>query len=250
MTMETNVLIAHMDDLANKAVKIGYTASKFLTPAETQSITENFARRHDIALTPDGGYEGAERIRMVFTNPDWGTYDREDLFSALKIVHRPQDSLGHRDILGALMSLGIERETVGDIIVDEQLAIVVCMPELSGYIAGNISKAGRVGIKISEIALNDIPARKEELTIKTGTIASMRLDAVLSVAFGLSRSKVAELVAAGRVSLNHQICLQAGKVVSEQSLLSVRGLGRAKLLEVGGTTKKGRIFIQIGLYGR
>jgi len=248
--MEINVLIAHMDDLANKAAKIGFSASKFLTPAEAQSITENFARRQDIALTPDGGYEGAERIRMVFTNPDWGSYDREDLFSALKIVHRPQDSLGHRDILGALMALGIERETIGDILIDEQLTTFVCLPELSGYIIGNISKAGRVGIKISEIALNELPARKEELKIKTGTVASMRLDAVLSVAFGLSRSKVAELVAAGRVSLNHQICLQAGKGVSELSLLSVRGLGRAKLLEVGGATKKGRIFIKIGLYAR
>ena len=248
--METNVLIAHMDDLANKAVKIGFTASKFLTPAEAQSITENFVRRHDITLTPDGGFEGAERIRMVFTNPDWGSYERADLFSALKIVHRPQDRLGHRDVLGALMALGIERETIGDILVNDQLTALVCLPELSGYITGNITKAGRVGIKISEIALNELPTRKEELIIKTGTVASMRLDAVLSVAFGLSRSRVAELVSAGRVSLNHQICLQAGKGVSEQSLLSVRGLGRAKLLEVGGATKKGRIFIQIGLYSR
>jgi len=248
--METNVLIAHMDDLANKAVKTGFTASKFLTPAEAQSITENFTRRHDIDLTPDGGYEGAERIRMVFTNPDWGSYNREDLFSALKIVHRPQDSLGHRDILGALMALGIERETIGDIIIDEQLTTFVCLPELSTYITGNISKAGRVGIKISEIALNELPARKEELTIKTGTVASMRLDAILSVAFKLSRSKVADLIVAGRVSLNHQVCLQAGKGISEQALLSVRGLGRAKLLEVGGATKKGRIFIKIGLYTR
>jgi RNA-binding protein YlmH len=248
--MEVSILLAHMDDLANKATKIGFTASKFLTPAEAQIVTENFTRRHDITLTPDGGFEGAERIRMIFTNPDWGSYVREELLSALKIEHRPQDSLGHRDILGALMAVGIERETIGDILVTEQITAFVCMPELSGYITGNIFKAGRVGIKISEIDLKELPARIEELTIISGTVASLRLDAVLSVAFRLSRSKITELIAAGRVSLNHQVCLQSSKGVGEQSLLSIRGMGRAKLLEVGGATKKGRIFIKIGLYGR
>jgi len=81
-------------------------------------------------------------------------------------------------------------------------------------------------------------------------VASLRLDAVLSAAFGMSRTKAAELIAAGRVSFNHQVCLRTDKEVDEDSLLSVRGLGRAKLLEIGSVSRKGRSFIKIGVYGR
>ena len=250
MTNENDILIAHMNDLASKAVKTGFAASKFLTPAESQSVSEHFSRRKDTALIVDGGFEGAERTRAVFTNPDWGEYNRADLFSALKVSHRPQDTLGHRDILGALMSLGIEREIVGDIIIDEAAAAFVCLPELSGFIIENFTKAGRVGLDISTISLDELPARQEELTIKTDTVASLRLDAVLSAAFGISRTKAAELIIAGSVSFNHQACLRADKEVSADSLISIRGLGRAKLLEIGGLSRKGRSFIKIGVYGR
>jgi len=107
-----------------------------------------------------------------------------------------------------------------------------------------------VGLDVSAIGLDEIPAREEELTIKTDTVASLRLDTVLSAAFGMSRAKAAELIAAGRVSLNHQVCLRTDKEVVEDSLLSVRGLGRAKLMEIGGVSRKGRSFIKIGVYGR
>jgi RNA-binding protein YlmH len=148
------------------------------------------------------------------------------------------------------MALGIERDTVGDIIVEDHFAVLVCLPELSRYITQNLSKAGRVGIGISEISLSEIPVRQEELTIKTDTVASLRLDAVLGTAFGLSRTKASELIRAGRVNLDHQPCFQQAKELCEDALLSVRGMGSAKLLEVGGVSRKGRIFVRVGLYGR
>ena len=247
---ENDIFIARMNDLANKAVKTGFAASKFLTPTESQNVAEHFSRRSDVALIMDGGVEGVERVRAIFTNPDWGGYDRTELFAALKVAHRPQDTLGHRDILGALMALGIERETIGDIIVLESYAAFVCLPEFCGYIAENLTKAGRVGIDISEISIDELPGHKEDLTIKTDTVASLRLDVVLCSAFGLSRAKVAELITTGVVSVNHQNCLCPDKEVNEQSLLSVRGYGRVKLMEVGGVSRKGRTFIRIGVYGR
>jgi RNA-binding protein YlmH len=73
---------------------------------------------------------------------------------------------------------------------------------------------------------------------KTDTVASLRLDAVLCAAFGLSRTKAAELITAGRVNLDYQLCIQPAKELNEGTLLSVRGMGRAKLLEVGGVSKK------------
>lgn len=245
-----DLLLGHMKDLADKAVKTGSAASKFLTPAEAQRITAHFSRRRDVMLTFDGGYEGAERVRAVFTNPDWGDCGRDELFAALRIAYRQQDTLGHRDILGALMALGIERGTLGDIIAEEPPAALICLPDIAGYITQNLTKAGRAGVAVSRIALDELPARTEAMSVKTDTVASLRLDAVLCAAFGLPRGRAAEMIAAGRVSLNHEVCLQAAKEVSEGAILSVRGLGRAVLTEVGGVSRKGRIFIKIGLHER
>lgn len=244
------IFTGHIEDLAVKAVKTGCAASKFLTPSEAAEVAARFSRRRDVEVCLDGGFDGAERVRAVFTNADWGSYDRAGLFSALKIAYRPQDTLGHRDILGALMALGIERDTVGDIVVEQPPAALVCLPEMSGYISDNLIKAGRVGVSVSTIPLAGLPSKTENLSMKTDTVASLRLDAVLCAAFELSRGKAAEIIAAGLVSLNHAPCLSPAKEVAEGSVLSVRGLGRARILETGGVSRKGRIFLTIGLYGR
>jgi len=243
------MLLAHLQDLAGRAAKTGCEASRFLTPAQSQSACEYF-KRGWATLSFEGGFEGAERTRAVFVNSDWGGYDREKLLSALKIRYRPQDSLSHRDVLGSLMALGIERDVVGDIVCEDGTAALICLPEMEGYIAENLDKVGRVGVTVSKIAFCELPAKQENLIIKTDTVASLRLDVVLCAAFDLPRTKASELIAAGRVSLKHQLCLQPAKELDEGALLSVRGLGRAKLLEVGGLSKKGRMFVQIGLYER
>jgi RNA-binding protein YlmH len=241
---QKDLLLGRMEDLAIKASKAGYAVSRFLTPAEAHSVATNFSRRHDVSLTLDGGYEGSERVRAVFMNPDWGEYERKELFVALKIEASSTETFGHRDVLGSLMGLGIERDTIGDII--ESPAVIVCIPELADYLTDTLAKVGRIPVSLATMALQDLPARVENLTIKTNSVASLRLDAVISSAFGLSRGKAQELISIGRVSLNHEPCQQASKELAEGALLSVRGFGRAKLLEVGGTTRKGRILIRIG----
>ena len=243
---QRNMTLAHMDDLASKAVKIGVAASRFLTPAEARAVTAHFAKRLDVSLVLDGGYEGAERVRAVLLDPGLGEYDRTELFCALKIEASTKETLGHRDILGAVMTLGIDRAAIGDI-TESPLALL-CLPELSGYIIENLTKAKHANIKLSPMDLSSLPPRAENLTIKTDTVASPRLDAILGAAFNLSRGKASELIASGRVNLNHELCQQPSKEVSEGAIMSARGIGRAKLLEIGGASKKGRVFIKIGLY--
>lgn len=247
MMEEKDLLIGRMEDLAGQAVKRGFSASRFLTPSEARSVAAQFKHRDDVSLSFDGGFESAERVRAVFLHPGWGVCDRVNLFAALKIEHRPQDTLGHRDILGALMALGVERDTFGDIMVNKQPATLVCLPELGGYITDSITMIGRVGVSVSAIDLDELPAGTEDYSIKTDTVASLRLDTVLCAAFGLSRTKAAELIAAGRVHLNYELCLQSAKELDAGALLSVRGMGRAKLLEIGGISRKGRIFVRIGM---
>ena len=247
---QSDLFFAHMEDIADRAAKTGRAASRFLTPAEAQSVREYFKRNRHVSVSLDGGFNDAERVRAVFASPDWVEHERTGLFTAIKIEWRSQDSLTHRDILGALMALGIERDTLGDLICEEHRAVLICLPELGGYIAGNLSKAGRVGVAASEISLAELPAKRESLTIKTAAVASLRMDAVLCAAFKLSRARASELISAGRVNLDHKQCLQPAKEINEGALLSVRGFGRVKLLEVGGMSRKGRIFVRLGLYGR
>ena len=243
---EQALLLAHMDDISKKATKTGFAASRFLTPAQAVLVEQRFKKNH--TFTFDGGFNGAERTRAIFTNPDWGSYERDELFAALRFSYRAQDKLTHRDILGALMALGIKRDTLGDIICDDDSATLVCLPELGSYISESLTKAGRAGISASVISLDELPSREESLAIKTYNVASLRLDVVICAAFNLSRTKASALIAANRVSVNHQPCLHSSKELAEDTLISVRGMGRAKLIEVGGTSKKGRLFIQIGLY--
>ena len=249
-----DLLISRMEDLAGKAAKTGCAMSRFLTTAESARVGSYFSRRKDVSLAFEGGARGAERARAVFLNPDWGAYDREYAVAALKIAVPPQEKTvpGHRDILGSLMGLGIKRETVGDILEagDGTPPIILCLPELCDYIAENLTQIGRAHVAVSRIALGELPARAETLAEKTDTVASLRLDAVLCAAFGISRGKAAGFIEACRVSLNHELCEAPAKEVAEGAVISVRGLGRARLLEIGGMSKKGRIFVRIGLYGK
>ena len=246
---QKDYLIGHMEDLADNAVKTGCSASRFLTPAEASLLSERFKYK-SVKLLFAGGYEKAERVRAVFLNADWGESDRANLIAALKLEYRSKDYLGHRDVLGALMALGIERDTVGDIVIDENSATLVCLPEMSGFICENLTKVGRTGIKVSKIGLEELPNIQKELIIKTDTVASLRLDAVLTAAFGLSRTKAAEIISGGHVNIDHLPCMQPAKVLNEGTLLSVRGFGRAILMEVGGVSRKGRLFVRVGLYRR
>jgi RNA-binding protein YlmH len=242
------LMIGHMEDLATKAVRNGCAASRFLTPAEAHHVSIHFAKNNNVSLSFDGGYEGAERVRAVFLNPDWGDYIRSDLIAAFTVSVPIQESVGHRDLLGAVMALGIERDTIGDII--ESPLVFLCLPELGGFIKQELKSAGRAKVSLSGIPLGKLPDRKDDLTVRTDTVASLRLDAVLGSAFGLSRSKAAQIIESGSVNLNHEECRDCTKTVSEGAILSIRGMGRAKLLEIGGSSKKGRTFIKTGFYGR
>jgi RNA-binding protein YlmH len=96
--------------------------------------------------------------------------------------------------------------------------------------------------------LSELPLRTEEIKEKTDSVASLRLDAIVSSGFNVSRTKAAELISSGKVSLNHLECESSSKPVEENDIIAVRGMGRIKLLEVGKSSRKGRIFITLGVY--
>lgn len=225
-------------------------ATAFLSPREqqlAQSLLSAAGVRDGYVL--DGGYGEAERKRLVFL-PDWAGEEMagEQLAFLRADFRGPDSALTHRDILGSLMGLGVARERVGDILVGEHSADIVASPSLRDFFLREWAQAGRVRLTVAEIGREDLLVPVLQVKNIRDTVSSLRLDAVLSSGFSMSRGRAAELIAAGRVSLDHVPCVKGDKLVSEGSVLSVRGLGRAKLTEVGGLSRKGRTGITIERY--
>lgn len=244
-----SLLLTHMKDLTLKAQRDGMAHSKFLTAREALAVGDAYKNRHDILLRLDGGFAEAERRVAVFTQPDWGAYAPEEVLSGLRLVYRAQDTVGHRDILGAILGLGLSREVLGDIVVEPGCAWAVCLTSIADYIARELNKAGRVGITSERITLAELPQGAVSLRERQATVASLRLDAVVAAAFQWSRTDACEAIRAGRVHLAHQECLDVAKTVRGGDIISVRGKGRVKLLEVNELSRKGRQRIALGFFG-
>lgn len=234
-----------MDELAQRAARSGIAqVAWFLSPAE-QAQADISARQADVALFEEGGTPDAERRVVAFADADW---EPEWPIVCLRVSwHAKAQPPGHRDLLGAILGLGIGREKVGDIFIREGDAFVFALREMGSYMAASLDSAGHTPVKVE--LLEQWPSLAgsggEEMR---ATVASLRLDAVLGAAWKLSRGRAAELVSQGRVQVNHQPELRPDRQIIEGSMLSVRGMGRAKLQSVTGTTKKGRIGIVLLRY--
>lgn len=222
-------------------------ATVFLSPRE-QQLAQALLNAGGVrsGYQFDGGYAEAERKIIVFL-PDWAE-DADGQLVYLHAAFHGADSLTHRDILGSLMGLGVTRERVGDILVSPHSADMIAAPSLRDFFLREWTQAGRVKLTVTEIARGELTIPQAQVKTVRDTVSSLRLDAVLSSAFSMSRGRAAELIAAGRVNLDHVPCLKADKPVVEGAVLTVRGLGKAKLAEVGGLTKKGRIGITMERY--
>lgn len=154
--------------------------------------------------------------------------------------------ISHRDVLGSLMGLGIKREMVGDILVNGNAAQFFCHEAVCDYIEMNLQKTNRYRVKIKRGEISDIPKPKTE-TVSIN-VSSMRLDSVCAECFGLSRTKAAEAIKRGEVSVNWLIRYDTDAQVSRGDKLSMRGKGKVEIVGVTGVSKKGRLFAEVKKY--
>lgn len=202
------------------------------------------------AFIPD--YVGAMRTVLAFL-PDYiepGQLYQEDIspISVIRATYSSAKEPGHRDFLGSLMGCGIKRETIGDIFVGECSCDIVIMNEILPFLLSNFESAGRVKLSISVIQCDEIIIPESDYKLIKDTVASLRLDSVVSSGFSISREKAAAAINAGLISLQHQECIKSDKTVVEGDVISLRGMGKIELLEVGNISKKGRTFISIKRY--
>ena len=246
---EQSDLSKRLQDLALRAEKnCCVTNSNFLTPAECMEA-ERLALSVDVKLLLHGGFPECER-KIAFFLPYYVDEEEFDVGSIVKAVYIKSffGEPGHRDYLGAILGLGIERNRVGDILIDGSTAVIFCMASVSQLILQELDKVGRYGVKSELSDLRSIPLPEKKTKLKSFTVKSLRLDAVTGDMFGLSRTAAAEMIRLGVVSLNYSVCDKTDASVKENDVISVRGKGKGKISSVGGKSKKDRLFVEAEIY--
>lgn len=187
-----------------------------------------------------GGYPEAERV-VLGAFPDFCIPSAEEFpVSGLTFSFRLQDRLTHRDFLGALLSAGVERSALGDILVEEGRAVVFCGSGVKHFLLSQVEKIGGVGVHVTEDFEEPLPAAHSFAPF-SAVVASARLDCLVAAAVGTSREKAAELIRSKSVQLNHEIQDSVSAGVCEGDILSIRGEGRFVIDRLGPPTKKGRL---------
>ena len=249
-TPEDRVLLAKLWDKINAGLRRDIPANTcFLSPRELDMAKYLFGSQP--GLMEFGGYEDAERKMLVYL-PEYleedSLYEEDSPLVCLRAQFFEGDSLSHRDFLGALMGAGIGRETVGDICVGKGCCDFFVTAEIAPYIEQNFLSAGRTKLHLSRIPLNEAQIPEPEVKEIKDTVASLRLDSIISSGFRIGRSLAAQHISAGKAAIDGLPCEKPDKSVAEGMKISVRGLGKIKLSAVNGRTKKDRISVIIHRY--
>lgn len=198
----------------------------------------------------DGGYEDAER-RVVCFLPSYSSDSGREHLPIVCLRIKPRDArfaekLSHRDYLGALMNLGIERSMLGDILVDDSGARLFCLKRMEEYITEELRRVRHTDVDCSR-AEDDEEFRRNYIPV-SGSVASPRLDAVCALVFRLSRAKVLPYIEGGKVFSDGRQMLSAGHQLKDGEVISVRGLGKFRFAGVEKETRKGRCFVHCELF--
>jgi RNA-binding protein YlmH len=216
----------------------------FLNERERYMIQQHLSYAQD-SIRFYGGYEGAKRPVMCAYELEADPWDYP--ITPVYFRFRQSDDLTHRDFLGSLMGLGIERDCVGDIIVCSDCAVCFLKSDIADYVSSQISKIGRAGVRIVSEKECDIDY-SENIETLCYTVSSMRLDVIIAAIKGLSREKTAAFILSGNVFVNYSEVKNVSLLLKADDILSVRGAGKYIVRQQSGTTKKGRLKINIDHY--
>ncbi len=218
-----------------------------------QTIARTIIREHpEIRAYFYGGYEDAERRILILVPEGYDKLNDSDFAEYLEGVRirriRNGRPLTHRDYLGAVLGLGLERRMIGDILVREDGADLLVIPEIQDFLLQEYRSVGRSDVSVSPVAVSEITVPTGRMQMLRDTVPSLRLDNIVSTAFRVSRTEAVKAIRSGIVSLNHMECIKADQRMEAGDVLSMRGKGKAILQEVGGESKKGRIWVGIRKY--
>lgn len=244
---ENRESLSRVIDKAEQALRTwDVVQTDFLSPPDLAEAESAFARLTEVSLVAWGGYPQAERKRLAIARSELPLAPEQVEVVLLDISGNFLfDSATHRDFMGALLGTGLVRDKVGDIIVlGERGAQAVVVPELVDFLALNLTQVRSVPVQTQQIDLAQLKVREPRKKELTTVEASLRLDAVASAGFGMSRSKMADLISSGDVRVNWKAVSQSSHAVKTGDLVAIRGKGRLEIGDIG-VTKKERYRIQL-----
>lgn len=248
---EEQILKGRLADLAKRAFNQNiYTYTNFLSAAELTWLEEMREELSYIHCETFGGNELAERQIAGFGSEEEFGYAGAFPISVVKVsplIEKFSDTLNHRDFLGALMHLGIERDTLGDILIKEKTAYIFCLDSIAGYICSELTKVKHTNVKC-EITDMDIPALTPVLVDEEFPVTSLRLDGIIAGLLKCSRSEALSFFEDKRVTLNGRITGRNSISLKDGDIFSVRGHGKFIFVGSGGSTRKGKIYVHIQKY--
>lgn len=216
--------------------------TSFLDPRGQYILEVIVGSFEDMKVSYFGG-QSAERKRAIIA-PSYFEPTEGDFEEVLIQINYPEKfvSIQHQHVLGTLMSLGIEREQVGDILVGDTIQFVLTK-QLESYIMRELTKIKGATVKLDSIPFKDMIQSKENWNIHHSTVSALRLDVVLKEMIRKSRSIAKQLIEKKRVKVNHTLIDSPDFQLQNNDLLSIQGFGRARIIDIGGKTKKEKVHI-------
>lgn len=251
---EEQIVKSRLKDLGDRAYRQGaYTYSNFLTPAELSLLEELRNELSYVGYKTYGGMELCDRQMVCFGNEEQFGYPPHFPISVIKVeplIEKFSDELTHRDFLGAVMNLGIDRSVLGDILVkDNKRAYIFCVDSIAEFIMEQLTKIKHTNVKtrllIDEEDLSELaPTLKDVQFI----VSAPRFDAIVAAVTKLSRSEALNLFKGKKVTLNGRLCERNSITLKENDIFSIRGYGKYRYLSSGGETRKGRVYVHLQQY--
>lgn len=248
---EIRQLEKRLTELAEKSSRQNiYTFTGFLGMAE-QDVFHRMARElsfaHPLLF---GGSEEAERAIVRFGDPQEMGYEVDFPIVLLKIeplLQKYADALGHRDFLGALMNLGIERSTLGDIFIKDNCGYLFCLDSVSGFISGELNKVRHTDVRCCLVEAGEVLEKQEKMRMSL-TVSSERADVVIAALYHLSRAESLALFRAQKVFVNGRMCENNSCFLKKEDAVSVRGKGKFFYDGADRETKKGKLSVGVFVY--
>lgn len=252
-TQEDQMLLAQVWDRFSAGVRKNIPVFTAFLSGREQVLAKQLVTRGGLGEPVFfGGTPNAER-RVLCHVPDY--YDPESYLmsedgpvAALRVSFSSYDTLNHRDFLGSLMGQGIGRQVLGDIFPGEHSCDILVLREMADYLVKQLTQVGRAKVETKEISLPELMVPEQKVKVIADTVASLRLDSVMASGFRLGRSKASAYITAGKTEVNHMTVEKPDAMVAEGDIISARGLGKLRVKEVKGQTKKGRTALVLEKY--
>lgn len=249
---EDQILINHLLDLAEEAsTRYCYVYSNFLSMGELSLFESRCSDFSWINYRFDGGHDYSDRKVIGFYNDFCKEEKPEaapiDCLVIAPVMEKFSDNLSHRDFLGALLNLGIERGLLGDLIIQDNRAYVFCLNHITDFIIQNLTKVKHTRVK-AVLWDKDTPVFTPKFNIKTGTVTSIRLDSIIALAFSVSRTNAVRLIGSESVFVNGRCVISNSCSLKDGDIISVRGFGKFIFESTDRKSRKDKFVVNIHVF--